>query len=198
MQDPFSYFKSLFKKSENSTGANPFIHELITRTEEEKADFEFWKKTLVARRLLDWLSDQYAIYRVAPEQIDEPINFLNTPSSKGFAIQFHQTKYSERDVSHLFDWLKEKVQQLNYRSQISDTRTYKKGQWLETTNRHYLKPRADFTSKEKFNQGYGNITIEFVLRDSQVHHLKLIATRYSDRLYKDAGDFKELMQMILS
>jgi len=198
MQDPFSYFKSLFKKSETSTAANPFIHEMITRTEEEKADFEFWKKTLVARRLLDWLSDQYAIYRVAPERVEEVISFLNTPSSKGFAIQFHQTKYSERDVSHLFDWLKEKVQQLNYRIQISDTRTYKKGKWLETTNRHYLKPRADFTSKEKFNQGYGNITIEFVLRDNQVHHLKLIATRYSDRLYQDAGEFKELMQVILS
>ncbi len=197
MQDPFTYFKSLFKKSETSTAANPFIHELITRSEEEKVDFEFWKTTLVARRLLDWLSDQYAIYRVAPERIDEAMNFLNTPSSKGFAIQFHHTKYSKRDVTHLFDWLKEKVQNLNYRSDISDTRTYKKGKWLETTNRHYLKPRTDFMTKEKFKQGYGNITIEFVLRDDQVHHLKLIATRYSDRLYEDAADFKELMQVIL-
>lgn len=197
MQDPFTYFKSLFKKSETSTAANPFIHELITRSEEEKADFEVWKNTLIARRLLDWLSDQYAIYRVAPEDVEEAINFLNTPSSKGFAIQFHQTKYSKRHVQHLFDWLKEKVQNLNYRSDISDTRTYKKGQWLETTNRHYLKPRTDFTTKEKFKQGYGNITIELVLRDDQVHHLKLIATRYSDRLYEDAADFKELMQVIL-
>jgi hypothetical protein len=106
MQDPFTYFKSLFQKSETSTAGNPFIHELITRSEEEKADFEFWKKTLVAQRLLDWLSDQYAVYQVAPERVDEAINFLNTPSSKGFAIQFHYTEYSKRHVTHLFDWLK--------------------------------------------------------------------------------------------
>ena len=197
MQDPFSYFKSLFQKSETSTSSNPFIHELITRTEEEKVDFEFWKNTLVASRLLDWLSDQYAVYQVAPNRVDEAISFLNTSSSKGFAIQFHHTQYSRRDVTFLFDWLKEKVQNLNYRLDISDTRTYKKGEWLETTNRHYLKPRTDFTSKKKFNQGYGNITIEFVLRDDSIHHLKLIATRYSDRLYEEAADFKDLMRVIL-
>lgn len=198
MQDPWSYFKSLFQQSETSSGSNPFIHELIDRTETEKKDYAFWKETLVARRLLDWLGDQYAVYRLEPQRVDEAINFLNTPSSKGFAIHFNQTQYSKRDVTHFFDWLKEKVKALDYRSQISDTRTYKKGDSMETTERHYLKPRADFTSKEKFNQGFGNITIELVFRDEEVHHLKLISTSYSDRLYKDAADFRELMQILLT
>ena len=197
MTDLWSYFKSLFKQAEASSSAKPYIHELIERSEDELADFEYWKGTLVARRLLDWLSDKYAIHRVMPDKTDRAMSFLDTASSNGFAIHFGLTQYSRRDVTFLMDWLKEKVQALNYRIQISDRRIYRSGTIMETVEKHYLKPRADFTSKEKFNQGYGNITISIVLHDEKVQHLKLIATRYSDHLYKDANDFKQLMQVIL-
>lgn len=198
MSNLWKYIKDLFNSAEDSSPSKPLFHELIHRSEEEKADYEHWKRTLVRRRLTGWLTDQYAIYQVLPKDIDEALDFLDTPSSKGFVIHFSQTRYSLRDVTHFFDYLKEQVRQLGYRSQISDSRTYHRSDWVETVQRHYLKPRPKFTEGEKMSQAYGNIMIELELRNEQVHNLRFRATSYQDRTFYEALGFKELMQEILT
>ena len=170
---------------------------MIKRTEEEKKDYEFWKKTLVCKRLLNWLSDQYSIFRALPNDTDEAVDFLNTPSSKGFVVHFYKTEYSERDVTYLFDLLKEKILALEYRTQISDRREFNRLNWVEKIERHYLKPKPDFLKKEKFNQGFGNITVELIFRNDKPYQLKLQATIYKDHLFKEAETFQSLMQNIV-
>ncbi|MBK7871283.1 MAG: hypothetical protein IPJ74_11700 [Saprospiraceae bacterium] len=197
MADIWNYLKNLFNKSEESSPSQPYLHEMIERSEEEKSDYAHWKETLVRRRLTDWLNDQYAIFRVLPNDIDEAMDFLDTPSSKGFVIHFYKTNYSRRDVTHLLDYLREQVLGLDYRTQISDSRTFNRPNWVETIERHYLKPKPDFQHEGKFNQKYGNITIEMSLRNEQPHQLKFQATSYKDHLFKDAHDFEELMQEVL-
>lgn len=183
---------------ETSSPSQPAIHEMLTRTEAEKTDYERWKTSLIKRRLLDWLADQYAMYKVLPNDIDASIDFLNTPASKGFVIHFYKTNYTRDEVSHLFHFLKERVLDLNYRTQISDTRTYSRSQWVETVERHYLKPRSSFQPNEKLNQGFGNVTIELELRDDQVHYLRFRATIYKDSQFHEAQSFEELLNGILS
>ncbi len=213
MADLWDYIRKLFRQAEESSPSQPLIHEVIRRSEAEKADFAHWKETLVCRRLLDWLSDQFAIYRVDPDRIDEGLDFLDTPSSKGFVIYFYKTRYSPRDVIFLFDLLKERVLELGYRTQVSDTRTYQRPKWVETVERHYLKPRPASGDEQenvsityghpaaprgaKFNQEFGNITIELHRRDDRDHYLKLQATSYRDHLFEEAREFRELMQRIL-
>lgn len=197
----WSYFKSLFQQAEDSSPSQPLVHEMITRNDEELQDYAFWKDTLVLRRLLDWLSDQYAIYRVDRNGIDEAIDFLDTPSSKGFVVHFHQTRYSQRDVTHFFDYLKEKVLSLSYRTQISDLRTYNRDGWVETIQRHYLKPGLTIRQPEadgKFTQKFGNVMIELELRDETVYNLRFRATIYKDSQFKEAAEFKELMQQLVA
>ncbi len=195
--DIWDKFKDFFQQSEESSPSKPLIHEMIERTEERKKDYEFWKTAFVCKRLQNWLSDQYAIFNTLPADTDEAMDFLNTPSSKGFVIHFHKTEYSERDVTYLFDLLKEKVLKLEYRTQISDRREFNRPNWVEKIERHYLKPKPDFMKKEKFNQGFGNITIELVFRDDKPYQLKFRATVYKDRLFNDAESFAALMQNIL-
>lgn len=197
MPEFWEYIKGIFKSSEDSSPSNPVEHQLIERTEEEQQDYGFWKTTLVRRRLQDWLNDQYAVYSVAPENIDDALDFLNTPSSKGFVVHFHKTQYSQRDVTHFFDFLKEKVLELDYRPQISDTRTYSRASWVETIQRHYLKPRPFVKNEGKFRQLYGNVMIEMELRNEQVHNLRFRATSYNDRLYQEAKEFRLLMMQLV-
>lgn len=196
MAEFWNYIKGLFNKSEESSPSNPVIHEMIKRSEEEKADYEQWKETLVPRRLQDWLYDQYAIFRVAPDDIDEAIDFLDTPSSKGFVIYFFKTQYSLRDVTHYFDLLKEKVLRLDYRTQISDLRTYSQNNWVETVQRHYLKPRPFVKEAGKFRQLYGNVMIEMELRNEKAYLLKFRATTYKDHQFQEAADFKSLLMKV--
>lgn len=198
MADIWNYFTRLLGRFEKSSPAEPMIHELINRSTEELADFDFWKTTIVKHRLLNWLADQYAIFQLNPEQIDEGIDFLDTPSSKGFAIHFYHTQYSRRDAQHLFDFLKTKILQLNYHTQISDMRSYNKSSWVETVERHYLKPRIAFDSSEKYTQQYGNVTIENVYRNDQPHQLRFRATVYADRQFQQPFAFKELFNELLT
>ncbi len=201
MSDMSNFWQNLFRlgqQAESSSPTQPAIHELIQRSEEELADYESWKESFVLRRLLDWLSDQYAIHRVAPADVDTTLDFLNTPSSKGFVIHFHDTQYSRREATHFFDYLKDRVKTFNYRRQLSDTRTYARENWVETLEKHYLKPRHDYQEGELLDQQFGNILIELEIRDNKVHNLRFRATYYRDRNFHPPRDFKDLMQGVLS
>ena len=193
----WDYFKNFFQEAEKSSGYNPVVHELLERTPDEIQAFENWKGTLPHRRLMDYLADQYAMHLSAPESLDRAIVFLNTPSSKGFAIHFSLTEYSRSEALHFFDFLKERVLTLNYRSQMSDTRSWPEKDWVTTVEKHYLKPRQKWAEDKKIDQQFGNITIELTLRDDLPLKLTFRATHYSDRLYAEAQGFGALMQVIL-
>ena len=186
---------NLFREAEESTSSAPAVHELIERDEEELTDYARWRETLGSRRLLDWLQDQYAVHR-GNGRTDEAIGFLETASTKGFVIYFHQTNYTRREINHFFHYLKERVQTLDYRSDISDRRVFSRRDWVETQERHYLKPRKNYVEGELINQAFGNITIEFELRDDRPHNLRLRATVYQDALYREAESFRALMMAL--
>ena len=198
MTNIWDYFKNFFQEAEQSSGSNPLVHELIERSEKEKIAFENWKGSLTCRRIFDFLAAQHAMFQSNPDSIDRAVTFLRTPSSKGFAIHFSLTEYTRQDAIHFLDFLQEKVLTLNYRPQMSDTRTWSQNDWVQTVERHYLKPRQSWADGEKIEQQYGNITIELSLRNDRPHDLTFRATHYSDRLYADADDFHGLMQVVLS
>jgi len=199
LSDFWKKIKSLFQESEQSSPSQPVIHKIIERSEADKIAYEKWKITLSARRLLDWLNNQYVAYLSPTARTDDAIAFLNTPSAKGFVIHFHQTQYRKTEIIHLFDLLREKVLEMKYHSYVSDIRTFNRPQWIESIQRHYLKPSLNFkkTKTEKFNQGYGNIKIELELRNEQVYNLRFSATTYQDHNFNKADEFKELMGMVL-
>lgn len=197
MKDVWDYLKGLFQKEAESSSSNPYLHEMIVRTAAEKTDFEIWKGSLSHRRIMDWLNDQYAIWQVLPDDIDPAIDFLDTHSSKGFVVHLPKKEYPKQEVTFLFDYLKEQVLALGYKPQISDMRTWSEKSWVETVQRHYLKPRTTWAEEKKINQRFGNVTIELSFRDDVPHHLKFRATSYTDHQYAEAEGFKELMQAVL-
>lgn len=198
MKDIWDYLKGLFHQEEESSASNPYLHELISRTELEKAAFSDWKGSLEHRRLVDWLSDQYAIWQAFPQQLDPAIDFLNTPSSKGFAVHLHKTRYSRQEATWLLDFLKEQVLLLHYKVQVSDTRTWTQKSGVETVERHYLKPRMALPDGDKCNQRYGNVTVELSLRNDLPRLLKFQTTSYRDHLYTEALHFRDLMHAVLT
>lgn len=181
----------LFCQVEESSPANPAIHELIVRSPEEIVDFERWKHTHNSRRLLDWLCNQFAFHQEG-RPTDNTLGFLNNKSSKGFIIYLQELNYTRSEIIHFFDYLKERVQKFNYRSDISDRRIFSRKEWVETQERHYLKPRINFDNKP-IRQLFGNITIELEMRNDVVHNLRLRATVYNDSMFDEAGSFRALM-----
>jgi len=196
MSDWWSKITSLFTKTAQSTPTQPAIHEIIQRSEEHIVAYEKWKGSVVHQQLLNWLSEQYSNYSLDNKATSTSIDFLKTPSTKGVAIHFTDMNYSTDDAKFLFDYFREEIKKNNYRTQVSDTRTYSNKSWVETVERHYLKPRPQYDDKGKIDQAFGNITILLTMRDEKVYRLKLSATAYVDRLFNDAKGFEGLMRVI--
>ena len=192
----WDFFKNFFQEAEQSSSSKPLIREVISRDEKEMAAFNGWKNSLEQRRLMDWLTDQFAIWKVLPDDIHKAILFLDTPSSKGFAVRFRDLEKKQNPI-FFFDFLKEKTQALNYRIQIADTRTWSSGNEVHTMERYYLKPRTSKMPDGKINQLFGNIMIELLHKDNIPFNLKFRATSYNDRLYHPAPDFRQLMNELL-
>lgn len=193
MSGIWKYLQSLFRQAEHSSPSQPFIHEMIERSPEHRAALEQWKHTIVCRRLCDWVQNQYGLFGALPDDVDEALDFLNTPSSKGFVVHFHKTNYDRREALFFFDFLCEKVIEQGYRTQISDRRVYQNGAWTETAERHYLKPKPEFGAPGKIRQRFGNITIMLVLRNDAPWQIQFQATTYRDHLFLEADRFQDLM-----
>jgi hypothetical protein len=121
------------------------------------------------------------------------------PSVNGFAIKFDETRWDNREFSALFDYFKNILSSTeNYWIQVSDIKTIASGKITEITERHYLKPPAQFDLNfgEKKNQKFGNLMITLNTINGKAESLKLSATHYNDHLFEKAYDFDLLMELI--
>ncbi len=192
----WTWLQQFLRRTEQSTAAHPALHEPLQRSEEERADFERWTRTLVCRRLLDWLIGQYATFLTCPDELDEAIDFLDLPAARGFVIHLHQTGYSARDARHLMDYLCDRVRRLGYRLQLADRRAFQReGAW-EEVERYYLKPRPNRGAQGRQNQRFGNVLIQLSWRDGLLYHLTFQANVYRDRLFEAPQAFGDLMRAL--
>ncbi|MBK8562562.1 MAG: hypothetical protein IPN76_04265 [Saprospiraceae bacterium] len=198
MTNIWDFFKDFFKEAEESSPSKPIFNEILARSEEEKAAYENWKGSLPCRRFFDLLAAQYTIYQSNPAGVDPALTFLQSDSTKGFALHFDRLDFNQQDTSHFLDLLKEKILALPYQSQLSNVRTWTEKDWVQTVERHYLKPKKSWEEGKLIDQLFGNVTIELTLRNDQPRLLTFRATAYADRLYAPPRDFHELMQAILA
>jgi len=194
MADIWQYFQNLFNKVEHSSKTVPLLHDQIIRKEEEIATYEKWKTSHVKNQLLNWIETAYGLFIKEGATVDKSIIFLDTISSKGFAIYFSNLRYTPQEATHFFDFLKEKVLELNYRSANADIRTYTKDTIVESLAKYYLKPSLkNMLGNPPFNQEFGNISIELICQDDLPQILKFSATSYNDRSYQKPKHFSQLM-----
>ena len=193
----WSKIKTILTKSELSTPTQPAIHEVIKRSDEFLEEYDIWKGGPKHKKMLNWISEEYAIYQNKGNEQSESIDFLHTPSTKGMAIHLADMQYPNEEARYLLDFFREKLKVVHsYRTQVSDTRTYSMKTWVETVERHYLKPRPQYNEEGRIAQGFGNVTLLLTLRDDKVYNLKLSATAYQDRLFTAEEQFSDLMRVI--
>lgn len=199
MTDIWQFFQNLFQKAEHSSKAQPLLHDSIVRDSSELLDYEKWKNSIVKNQMITLIERAYGNFLKEEETRDNSIIFLDGVSMKGFAIHFSKLRYNVNEVTNLFDFLKEKILALNYKSYNSDKRTYLKGKVVESLAKHYLKPSLkNMLGNPPFNQEFGNISIELICQDDLPITLKFSATSYNDRSYQKAKHYGELMRHLFS
>ena len=195
MSEILDFFKNLFNKEDKPS--NPFIHEVISRSDEEEIYYHNWKRSPRKDRAMEFLRMEYQ-KNVAEENFTGATFYtINAEAMKGFQLHYRPDIFSINEFQYLFDYLKERVMNFDYRPYISDVRTYVKENTTECIERHYLKPRLKKDTDNRFVHLFGNITILHEKINEQPSHIKFIANTYQDRKYTAPEKYKNLIEHVL-
>ena len=196
-------FKKLFPKRNK---AIPLVKENLKRTEKEELEFQIWSSSPDSNYWFSRIYESYHLKRQGLPSPDIDVHLFASSASNGIAITYTNAM-SSKQFRFLFDKLKKSILELPYPYKLytSDRSHYERTNYVETIEKHYLKPVYG-TSKEVGNelktdgqlpQFYGNILIEYIQIDGEPSFIRLLANIYSDRLFLGAFPFEELVNEIL-
>lgn len=186
-------YEKLFPKKEQKSRV--LVHELIKRSDHYLKKYQKWTSSPSHSDSLKTIATAY--YLKAKGVAQEPeVHILNSRYSNGFAVSFQEGEMDHQEFQYLFDWLADTVEQIGYKRSNSDVTIMDKGNYIETREKHYLKPVLG--SEIPTDQRYGNILIEHILIDGKPSFLKLVANIYSDRSYSEADSFESLAEYLFA
>ncbi|MCP4442520.1 MAG: hypothetical protein GY810_26740 [Aureispira sp.] len=200
----WKHLKKVFSSTPNAKVGEEgqlLLHELIERSPEEVQHYENWLVSRDKPEMLTWIKEQYKEFADSCVNCDRDISFLMIPSLNGCIIHFKPKRWDSDDFVNLFDYFKEYAcQELGYRCHVSDIQSIRKGDKVETTQRHFLKPPNPLRqpNDSKYDQLYGNIMVCLHFTNERLTMLKLSATHYCDRKYDSPKSFSELVDKLCS
>jgi hypothetical protein len=191
MADIFTHFRNKFDRNPELIASKPKLAKALEMTNEEITDYDKWRNSNTQNTMLNWVREQFMAHQSTPGETHDGIDFFGTATTKGFRMHPALTRFSDKSVHHFFNYLKDCLQDSNYRVSLSDTRLFGRGYWDETINRHVLKPLSDT------NIEFAQISIELMLKDNKLVSLCMVATVPNNDMPRPSDDFLELMQTIL-
>ena len=182
------------------------IKENLKRSEKEELEFQIWSSSADAKYWFARIYESYHLKRQGLPSQDIQVHLFSSAASNGLAITYTNAM-SSKQFRFLFDKLKDAILNLPYPYKLytSDRAHYERNNYVETIEKHYLKPVYG-TNKEvgtelktdgQLPQFYGNILIEYIQIDGEPSFIRLLANIYSDRLFLDALPFEELVEKVL-
>lgn len=193
-------FKSLINKIFGNPSDPKLLKERTTllRSEKEKQLYQIWLENQKDSFIAEFKNQLFERKEGDIPQSGIQIQLLISPASNGFICAMNPNEYDKNHYMCFFDFLKEKVLELNYKLYLSDVRYEEMEDYVSECQRHYLKPRYSLKEiPKKFNQQFGNLTIEYLLKDSKPVHVKFLCQPYRDSKFTDAKDFLSLMEIVL-
>ena len=193
-----SLFDKLFKslslptRSNLKAGGRQMLRqELIQRSDRFTEDYLQWARGSKSSEMLQAFQQQYQLKKYDSEQAPW-VSIYQSAKANGVIFNYGE-EYEMQEFEFLFDLIKEKTVSLKYISYVSDRIIYEKPKYLETVQKHYLKPDFTQNTGPKAHQLFGNILVELVSIDDNLSHLKLLATVYSDSKYHEPLPFDQYL-----
>lgn len=189
----------LFSSVEKSTPAKPATREALIRPLHFAADQNEWLQSTEAARLISLVRDTWQLKLIAPQQVAQHVDILNTKSSQGFILHLDELPYNDQQAGEfLIDHFATKVKAAGYLLYMSDERTAAAPRdQVQRIQRHYLKPPiGGFKRDPPWSQLYGNVSVSYHLLDSQPHQVRFSATSYTDHKYQEPLPITDLIMQI--
>lgn len=189
-----AFFDDIYQQLFPKKQANRLLlQEVIRRSADFQRDYRSWVRSYKRPDLVREMANAYELkQRGILSSIQ--LHLLRSPYSNGIAISYHQE--IDRQAFHfLFDYWAERITTLGYKKANSDLTITDRGRYVESIEKHYLKPETG--DQLPLNQRYGNILIEYICVDDVPSYIRLAANVYSDRTYQPPLPFAQLADFLL-
>ena len=189
-------FKDLFSSEEFSAESDhsDLLSENIVYSDLYWADFEKWKERGILESMLSHLHDTWLLKQKGN---DSKLNFYLHESSlsNGFYVKA-EDPWDDQDYSFLIQYWIQTLKSKGYVLKRAQREHCEEGGLLKGLEEFYLKPSLKFRRQLPYEQFFGNIHIQHRSVNGKSKLVKLLANSYSDRNYKLAYDFEDLIHFI--
>lgn len=184
-------FGKLF--SENKPNFN--YKENFSQSREDELGIRIWLDSEDGRAVIRKV---YQIYHLKKAGVSQKpaIHLMNSPYANGFALAY-ETPLTEEIFTSLFFAFGLRMVDLGYYRVSMDRSFYESDGLIKITEKQYFKPLNPDTSNQKKDQIFGNVSIEKVHVDQKPCFLKVLATVYSDQLYREARPFDQFIEVLM-
>jgi hypothetical protein len=172
---------------------------ILKRSRKEILQIENWKQNSQKTKILN---DFYEGFQQKKQNSNPKfeIHLISFTGANGLII-FPDKTWKEIDFIGLLEYLKEKLVKLSdYFVQNAEINIIDKKDFVETTEKYYLKPNIynQAQNAQICNQQFGNITLEYQKIDLKPSYIKILASFYDDHLFTKALPFDELILFLLN
>lgn len=174
----------------------PILEEALLRSDTDKQNYWRWLNAGSYHKLLSDVREGYEQKKRNLPGSRLEVHILKSDQSNGIAITY-PNHVQAAHFEHLFDLLRDRTQNLGYQHYTSGRRVFDRAKYIETIDKHYLKPPKQGLKEPPFDQQYGNILIELIWIDRRPSFMRLMAHVYSDHLFGKARTFDELLEHLL-
>ncbi|MDR7129271.1 hypothetical protein J2X69_001606 [Algoriphagus sp. 4150] len=191
-----NFLDDLFSKVFKSSEKTPMTHkENIKFKEQEITHAKKWMNSKEGQELISKISKSYHFKSIQIEERPQ-IHILDSRYARGFAVTYDDP-LDEETFSLLFLAFAQRVLALGYRQVSLERKMEEINEQVKVTDKFYFKPPLKaLAANELISQLFGRITIEKITINNQPNYLKVLATFYSDRLYRDPEPFDQFLDHI--
>jgi hypothetical protein len=192
------FLKKLFKdislereEGEESVGKEVVSQELIRRDRFFQKKYDEWLEDRRHEGLLSNIQENYQIREQSPGS-DSNFYMHQLTNSKGFYFR-QEYPWTSEDYNYLIQYFIDKLKRLGYRQANTRRELALVNEVPRIGEEFYLKPSLKYRRDLPYEQLFGNIFIEHRMLDGETELLKLMVHTYSDRSYKEAKDYRQLL-----
>jgi len=178
----------------SSTSDDNFISGPLQRDDQFEKAFQFWKSSSASSKALEKIRSAYADVAIN-DTFRQDFHQYKSPQANGFFINM-KLGIPQESFPMLMDLFKERVLDVGYSLYTSDRKYKEVPTGMKRIDKHYLKPQIGIDIEPPIDQRFGNILLEYTAIDETPEYLKVMASVYSDRNYRKASAYEELMEIL--
>ena len=125
-------------------------------------------------------------------------SFIDNNKASGFAVNLANPFLTREFCLRFMAVCSHRLKTQQYVLKLSEVKTQRRGENIETVYKTYLKPIHQELSGGKGNQRYGNVSMETIIINDAINKLVVKLSKYSDANFNQPEEFGDFLKSLTS